>query len=162
MTPADRSWVLQTANEALEAKHIFPCMAACEAALESAFGNSALAKEAHNLFGLKAHKSLTGTFNTVSLPTKEFLGGNWMEVSAEWMKYDTLADCFADRMATLMRLRDVYPHYRAALTASGPEIYISEVSKTWSTDPNRAEKCLAIYREIFPEPEANNIQLETT
>lgn len=153
MTDSQRLWLLDTANQALEAKHIHPCMAACEAALESAFGTSALARLGLNLFGMKQHAH--PVYGTLNLPTREFDNGEFVPKFQAWVQYDNVAECFADRMETLMRLRDVYPHYQAALTASDPQAYIREVSATWSTDPQRADKVLAIYNEVFPQIPAN-------
>lgn len=148
MTPAQKAWLIVTAGQAYSAQHIYPRMAACEAALESAFGTSMLAKMGNNLFGMKQH--LHPTFGSVSLPTEEFLDAQWQRVNADWVKYPAVQDCFADRMATLRRLQDAYPHYQAALSAPDSQTYIVEVSKTWSTDPNRAAKVQAIYDEAFP------------
>ncbi len=153
MTPDQRNWVLNAAGEAAQAGHVFPRMAASEAALESGFGTSALARLGLNLFGMKQH--IHPTFGTLSLPTKEFENGQWVPQVAQWVQYDTLADCFADRMATLMRLRDIYPEYQAALTAPDVQTYIVNVSKRWSTDPARAQKVTAIYDEVFP-PDSNH------
>ena len=50
-------------------------------------------------------------------------------------------------MRTLVNLSHAYPHYAAALRAPDAATYIQEVSQTWSTDPLRAVKCLAIYNE---------------
>lgn len=148
MTPAQRNWLLQTAGDAAEAKHIFPRMAAAEAALESAYGTSALARLGLNLFGMKAH--VHQTYGTLSLPTKEFLNGEWVPQVAQWVQYDSVQQCFADRMATLERLAHMYPEYQDALTASDPTAYITAVSKRWSTDPARASNCLDIFNEAFP------------
>jgi len=147
MTQAQRDWLLATASEAVQAKHIYARMAACEAALESNYGQSTLARDGNNLFGMKAH--IHPEHGTIILPTKEFLDGNWISASAEWMKYATVAECFEDRIETLMRLRTKYSHYMAALLAQTSEDYVREVSKTWSTDPARAEKCIAIFNEAF-------------
>lgn len=121
-------------------------MAACEAAEESAFGTSKLAVEANNLFGTKQHRHWI--FGTMNLPTKEFINGAWIVTTGAWVVYPDWASCFADRMATLERLSVVYPHYANALEAGSATTYINEVSKTWSTDPKRAEKILAIYDEV--------------
>lgn len=153
MTPAQRLWVLDVTNQALEAKHIYARMAACEAALESDYGTSALARLGFNLFGMKQHTH--PIYGTLNLPTREFLNGEWTQITQAWVQYENIEECFADRMETLMRLRDVYPHYQAALVAPDPGVYIAEVSKTWSTDPNRAQKVLAIYAEIFPYPDSS-------
>lgn len=148
MTPSQRLWVLETTNQALEAKHVYARMAACEAALESDYGTSALARLGFNLFGMKQHTH--PIYGTLNLPTREFLNSEWTHVISHWVQYENVEECFADRMETLVRLRGVYPHYQAALTASDPAVYITEVSKTWSSDPARGQKVLEIYAEIFP------------
>lgn len=157
MEGRNASWLVATAAEAKSGGHIFPEMAACEAALESAhegiFGGSALAREANNLFGMKQHQH--PTYGTLNLPTREFLNSEWVVVEAVWVKYDRLSECFEDRMMTLRRLSSEYPHYAAALDATDARTYVTEVSKTWSTDPQRAAKVLAIYDEAFPCPASN-------
>jgi len=146
MTPEQKQFLRTAAAEAKLAGHIFPEQAACEAALESSFGASVLAREANNLFGMKQHRH--AEYGTCNLPTNEFWKGEWIHTSADWVKYPDWATCFADRMATLKRLAPVYPHYAAALAAASGTTYVTEVSRTWSTDPKRAEKVLAIYDEI--------------
>ena len=136
--------------EAAKANHPFPEMAACEAALESSWGNSQLAREANNLFGMKQHAHpICGTMN---LPTKEFLDGRWLSCASQWVDYPDWASCFADRLATLQRLSNAYPHYKAALDAQDAETFVTEVSRTWSTDPNRAAKVISIYKEFTAQP----------
>lgn len=135
------------------AGHIFPEMAACEAALESGYGRSQLAVQDRNLFGTKQHAH--PIYGTHALPTREFLDGQWVATEANWITYPDWASCFADRMATLKRLALVrkadgtlaYPHYAAALAAGSATTYIMQVSRTWSTDPERGDKVLAIYDE---------------
>lgn len=135
----------KASTEAIRASHPFPQMAAAEAALESNYGNSELSREASNLFGMKQHAHpICGTLN---LPTHEFLDGRWIACTAEWVQYPDWAACFADRLSTLQRLSNTYPHYKAALDAQDAYGFITEVSKTWSTDPNRAAKVISIYQE---------------
>lgn len=150
MNNLQRAFLLAAAAEAEKANHPFPQMAACEAALESNWGNSGLARDAKNLFGMKQHAH--PVFGTLTLPTREFLTGEWVTVSANWVKYPDWASCFADRLATMQRLSNAFPHYKAALNAPDAETYISEVSKTWSTDPKRGEKVLSIYQDFLKEP----------
>lgn len=147
MTPEAQAWLQATAEAAQNGGHIFPQMAACEVGLESGYGSSGLAKDDNNLFGTKQHSH--PIYQTVNIPTKEFLKGQWTVVNAAWVKYPTLADCFSDRMVTLRRLKDAYPHYGLALVAADPITYVTEVSKSWSTDPNRASKVIGIYRTYF-------------
>jgi flagellum-specific peptidoglycan hydrolase FlgJ len=143
----------KASQQAEAAGHIFPEMAACEAALESGYGTSGLAIADRNLFGMKQHAH--PIYGTHVLPTKEFVGidkdtdgvkDGWIVVNANWITYPDYAACFTDRMNTLRRLAPVYPHYRNALVAPDPLTYVNEVSQTWSTDPKRAEKVSAIYQ----------------
>lgn len=124
----------------------WPGYVAAEAALESRYGQSQLATQANNLFGMKMHAG-TPPEQVLSLPTKEFVGGQWITIEAKWMKYADWEACFRDRQATLIRLAPTYLHYQAALDASDGETFVREVSQTWSTDPHRADKVLEIYNE---------------
>lgn len=133
----------KASQQAEAAGHIFPKMAACEAALESGYGVSGLAIADNNLFGMKQHQH--PIYGTHVLPTKEFLNGGWVVVNANWIHYPDMAACFTDRMNTLRRLSTAYPHYAAALAALDAITFVTEVSRTWSTDPNRAAKVIAIY-----------------
>ena len=146
MNDAQKSFLARATAEAQKANHPFPEMAAAEAALESSWGNSELAREANNLFAMKQHAH--PVCGTVTLPTKEFLDEKWMACSANWVEYPDWASCFADRLATLQRLSNAYPHYKAALEAPDAQTFVAEVSKTWSTDPNRAQKVISIWQEF--------------
>ncbi len=147
MAQLQQEFLTKAYESARSAGHIFPEIAACEAAIESAWGRSKLAREANNLFGQKqSHPPLAGT-GTLSLPTQEFLRNQWVNVEANWVKFASWHDCFAARMALLKRLSRAYPHYAAALAAESGEEFAVEVSKSWSTDPERAAKVLAVHRQ---------------
>ena len=148
MNDTQRQFLERATAEAIKANHPFPRIAACEAALESNWGNSQLAREGNNLFGMKAHSHPTLQCGTMNLPTKEFLDGKWMACSAKWVTYPDWRACFCDRLATLERLSNAYPHYAAALRAKDAETFVTEVSRTWSTDPDRARKVLSIYQDF--------------
>jgi flagellum-specific peptidoglycan hydrolase FlgJ len=145
MTDDQKTFLDKASLAAQLARHPFPRMAAAEAALESFWGKSGLASEDNNLFGMKQHAH--PIYGTVLLPTKEYERGEWIATQAPWVKYPDWSSAFYDRMVTLTRLSHIYPHYAAALQATDAETFIREVSQTWSTDPNRADKVLAIYRE---------------
>jgi flagellum-specific peptidoglycan hydrolase FlgJ len=134
--------------------HVWPEYAACEAALESGWGRSLLAVEANNFFGQKQSHPPLGNTATLTLPTREFLHGSWVTVQANWTKFADWQQCFTARMELLRRLGRAYPHYAAALAAKTGEEYVVEVSKSWSTDPDRAGKVLAVYdahRDAFAD-----------
>ena len=142
MTPQN-TFLKKAFDEAVAANHIFPEYAACEVALESGWGQSKLAIAGNNLFGEKqTHPPI---FDTLMLPTREFIRGAWIVVQANWIKFPDWADSFKARIQTLERLRLRFPHYDAALKAADGEQFILQVSQTWSTDPHRAGKVLSIH-----------------
>lgn len=153
MTPSQKTWLDKARAAASTANHPFPAMAACEAGEESGYGASVLSRVHNNHFGTKQH--VHAIYGTVNLPTREFIKSQWVTVLAAWVDYPDWASCFADRKSTLERLSNVYPHYRAALDAPDAETYCREVSQTWSTDPDRATKIIAIYRTFLAYPTAH-------
>jgi flagellum-specific peptidoglycan hydrolase FlgJ len=151
ITSLQDSFLRQAAAAAHAAGHIFPEYAACEAALESTWGQSRLARQANNLFGQKQSavaESEGGnpgvTPGVLVMPTQEFLHGRWVTVMARWARYPDHAACFRARMALLHRLEPSYPAYARALAATTGEAFIEAVSRAWSTDPQRGAKVLAI------------------
>ena len=132
------------------ARHMFPEYAACEAALESAWGKSRLAREANNLFG--EHQHHVPIYETYVLHPNDNVDPN-----DDWIKFPSWKECFESRMDTLHRLaakvysdgKPQYPHYVAALAAPDGETFVKEVSQTWAQDPTRAEHVLQIHRAHF-------------
>jgi flagellum-specific peptidoglycan hydrolase FlgJ len=127
--------------------HIFPAMAACEAALESGWGRSSLARTANNLFGQKQSHDKSAGIGTLTLPTREYVHGRWITVDAQWVKFPGWSASFAGRMEILRALQSQIPAYAQALRAKTPEQFVQLVSEKWSTDPGRAGKVLSIYDE---------------
>lgn len=142
-----RTFLKQLSDAATEAGHIWPGYAACEGALESAWGKSELFLQDNNIFGMKQHSH--PTYGTVNLPTKEYINKKWVVVEAAFVKYDNIMESFKDRMVTVIRLAPFYLHYKCALAASNGEDFITYISTTWSTDPLRAKKVLDIYHRYF-------------
>src|ERR1700749_2322776 len=100
MTSTLQNNFLRNASPAARAAgHIFADYAACEAALESTWGQSRLAREANNLFGQKQSLDDATGIGTLSLPTQEFLHGRWLTVTAHWVRFADQAACFRARMA---------------------------------------------------------------
>jgi flagellum-specific peptidoglycan hydrolase FlgJ len=144
MNSFQKQFLQSTAAEAKKAAHIFPDMAACEAALESGYGASELAREANNLFGMKWHRH--AAYGKMVLPTREFENSEWIQISADWEKYPDNASCFADRMSTLMRLSPYLDHYRRAVNAQDARSYVIQVSESWSTDPGFECTCCSMFQ----------------
>ncbi|HYX67779.1 MAG TPA: glucosaminidase domain-containing protein [Terriglobales bacterium] len=117
-----------------------PGVTVAQAALESAWGQSQLARLANNYFGIKAH----GDLPWIELPTIEVQDGAAVKVRAYFARYPSTEACFEDRDRLIARLA-VYAEARAAVTH--PEAFIRALAKHWATDPHYAEKLLAVYRE---------------
>lgn len=141
-----KAFLIQCKQAAMNLGLSWPGYWAAEAALESRYGQSGLAVRANNLFGMKAHHD-TPPEDTLALPTREYINGQWISTTARWMKYPDWEACLRDRQATLVRLAPTYPHYANALAASDGESFVREVSQTWSTDPHRADKVMEIYSD---------------
>src|ERR1700735_3497836 len=110
-------------------------MAACEAALESAWGTSELAIRANNLFGQK--QATHPIYGTLVLPTQESINSESVTEDAYWVTFPLIADCFTARMDTLERLAPTYPHYALAQEAKTAEECGTEVSLLLRNDPDR-------------------------
>ena len=65
-----------------------------QAALESRWGNSQLALQANNLFGIKADPSWTGP--TIEMGTQEIVTGGSVAEMATWRRYPSWQACIAD------------------------------------------------------------------
>lgn len=118
-----------------------PLITVAQAALESAWAESQLAKVAHNYFGVKAH----GTQRWIAMPTCEFIGGKCRRVVARFARYESMAESFADRDRILSSLA-CYAEARAG--AADAEAFARALAKHWATDPDYADKLLEIYREL--------------
>lgn len=130
---------IAAARAAAAASGFPPGITVAQAALESAWGESQLARIANNYFGIKAH----GERESIALPTTEIVAGVAERVTAHFARYASMAECFADRDALLARAR-CYAEARAV--AQAPEAFARALARRWATDPEYAEKLLAVYR----------------
>ena len=151
-TPEQVEFLRRACGAARLAHHVWSEYAACEAALETAWGTSRLYLQGNNVFGEKQHAK--PVFLTVTLPTREYrYGVGWITVQAPFIWFPSPIEAFEMRMQTLRRLAVEknsageleYPEYAAALAATSGEAFVTEVSKRWSTDPERGAKVLEIF-----------------
>ena len=142
------STALDAARAAREAgAPIVPEIAAAQAALESRYGESELAKRGNNLFGIKAGASWGGP--VLRLRTREFDPDHgWREVVVRWRAYSDWAACFEDYGRIIARL----PWYADAVRAAqrgDPLGYLRGLlprlgEPGWATDPGYERKVLDI------------------
>jgi len=128
----------QAALASSRASGLPPGVSIAQAALESAWGRSALSRTANNYFGIKAH----ARHAVAEFPTSEYESGKMTRVAARFAKYSSVAECFAcrDRIITESR---TYEQVR--VLAHDPLAFIAALAKHWATDPDYAEKLKRVY-----------------
>ena len=112
-----------------------------QAALESGWGESQLAREAKNLFGVKADKAWTGEVWLRN--TREYLRGAWVMVPARWRKYADWQGCMDDHAAFLRGNK----RYATCFAHADGEAFARAVAAAgYATDPDYADKLVAVIR----------------
>ncbi len=158
---------------AVRGGHIFPEYAVCEAAEESGWGDSELAGY-NNLFGQKWPEDPPAgwAYPRIRIPTWEVVNGERVRLvgpnAPYWPVFPGWTASFRERMALLRRLAGYkledgsprFPGYAAAIKATTGEQFVTEVSRDWSTDPQRAANVLAIYKShaTFLQPLLAQVQ----
>ncbi|MBS9334955.1 glycoside hydrolase family 73 protein [Fructobacillus sp. M1-13] len=121
---------------------VFASISLAQAALESDFGQSTLAQQAHNLYGVKAAAGQP----SVTLPTKEYTADGWTTVEAPFVSY---ASWQASMLAHAKLLKEgtswnptQYAHVLSA--ANYREAAQGLVTDRYATDPDYAEKLIQV------------------
>lgn len=94
--------ISRSAVECMRKYGILPSVTMAQAILESGWGESGLTKASNNLFGIKASSSWSG--NVVNYPTKEYVNGQYIDVTADFRAYDSLDASMEDHGAFLAGL----------------------------------------------------------
>jgi flagellar protein FlgJ len=112
-----------------------------QAILESDWGESLLARQAQNYFGIKAFGSI-GSNGVVWMATHEFTDQGLLQLLEPFRAYKSLADSVADHDRLLQRSS----RYRGALAvANDPPEYARRIaSGGYSTDPEYASKVASL------------------
>ena len=112
-----------------------------QAALESGWGESALAKTGNNLFGIKADSRWRG--ETITLNTREFIRNQWVVVPAKWRKYPSWQASIDDHAAFLKR----NPRYKACFACTTAQAFAQALAKAgYATDPAYADKVIGLIK----------------
>lgn len=134
--------LLPKAKELQQAYGVLPSIILGQAILESDWGNSRLANEFHNLFGIKAGPDQ----EKVHLETKEYLEGTWQTVTADFRVFANNSESLeahtqlfvkgttwnAKQYETVL-LAPTYQQAAKALQTSG-----------YATDPDYANKIIGV------------------
>jgi len=153
MTEEQKKFVARMLEAIDQALDVMPEYAAnrlaitAQAALESGWGRSLLARRANNVFGVKAGRSWKG--ETLEMDTMEWVPGKgYHKVRARWRKYASLRDAVLD----YLRIVNNLSWFKDALKGADPpagsgrvEDWLSGLiarknEPGWATDPQYFEK----------------------
>ena len=141
-TAAQQTFINQIAPGAIAAQHTYGVPAAvtiAQAIDESAWGQSSLAAQDNNLFGIKG----TGPAGSVSLPTQEFENGQWVTITAQFRMYSSVAESIADH-ANLLATSGYYSAAMASRQA--PNGFAQALTGVYATDPNYGNTLVGLMR----------------
>ena len=140
MNPTE--FIMRLKNPAVEAQRksgVPASITIAQAALESAWGKSGLAKAGNNLFGIKADSRWRG--ETLTMNTREFIKGQWVVIPAKWRKYESWQASIDDHAAFL---KD-NPRYRPCFLCQTTEAFARALlTAGYATDPGYADKLLTM------------------
>ncbi|HEX4093636.1 MAG TPA: glucosaminidase domain-containing protein [Trebonia sp.] len=106
---------------------------------ESSWGNSQLAAQYHNLFGIKG----SGPAGSIGLPTSEFYNGQWVTIDAQFRVYHNVAESIADH-AELLATSGYYQ--RAMADRAIPDAFANDLTGVYATDPDYGANLIAIMK----------------
>ena len=142
LTQAQHDFLQNAYTAAKIANHPWPDAAACEAALETGWGQHI---PGNNLLGIKPPSWWQGGVEV--LGTQEFHDGAMQPQQAAFAGFESWAECFRCQVAIFHR----NPSYSRALAAQDAPTYIVEESKAWATDPARGANVLQIWNNHHKE-----------
>ncbi len=140
MIPAE--FIMRLSKPAMESQRksgVPASIIIAQAALESGWGESGLAKAGNNLFGIKADSRWRG--ETITINTREFIRNQWVVVPAKWRKYASWQASIDDHAEFLKQ----NPRYKACfLCTTSPAFARALAQAGYATDPEYANKLIAL------------------
>jgi flagellum-specific peptidoglycan hydrolase FlgJ len=141
-TPAQRAFIAGLVPGAVAAhqKYGVPASVTIAQAIdESGWGQSSLAAQNHNLFGIKG----TGPAGSVTLPSQEFEGGAWVTIDAQFAAYHNDAESIAGH-AQLLAASGYYT--KAMADRANPDTFASDLTGVYATDPGYGANLIALMK----------------
>jgi lysozyme len=142
-TAAQRAFIDAIAPGALAAQRTYGVPAAvtiAQAIDESDWGQSSLASQNHNLFGIKG----TGPAGTVSLPTHEVYDGETVSITAQFRVYDNLDQSIDDHGKLLA---DSGAYTTAMASRNSPNSFANALTGVYATDPSYGTDLISLMRQ---------------
>ena len=141
-TRAQQAFISQVAPGAIAAQHRYGVPAAvtiAQAIDESGWGQSELAAQDHNLFGIKG----TGPAGSVPMPTQEYVNGQPVSTSASFRVYHDAAESIDDHGRLLARSG----YYQQAMADhQHPDKFAAALTGVYATDPNYGANLISLMR----------------
>lgn len=142
-TAAQRAFINEIAPGALAAQRTYGVPAAvtiAQAIDESAWGQSTLASQDHNLFGIKG----TGPAGTVMLPTQEVYGGQTVSTTAPFRVYHDVAESIDDHGQLLAHSGS---YANAMASRESPNGFANALTGVYATDPSYGTNLIGLMRQ---------------
>ena len=123
---------------------VLPSITAAQAILESGWGSSELAKAPNNnLFGIKDSEDWNGEIVTV--PTQEYVNGDYITVNAAFRKYTSWNDSVVDHAKFFTSTEWRKNNYRKVVNETDYRIAAQELKNAgYATDPSYAGKLISL------------------
>lgn len=130
------------AKELKEDYGILPSITIGQAILESNWGQSVLASEYKNLFGVKAYESQ----KKVSLETKEYINEEWIVIQGDFKVYDSWEESMYDHTQLFLNGVDWNPrlYENVVLATNYKEAAYALQEAGYATDPAYAQKVIDV------------------
>lgn len=130
------------AQELQDGYGILPSIILGQAILESNWGQSSLASEYNNLFGIKAF----GDEKKVTLETKEYVNEQWITINGDFRVYDSWEDSMDDHTMLFVTGTNWNPAlYEGVLTAQNyQEAAAALQTAGYATDPGYTKKIVEV------------------
>jgi flagellum-specific peptidoglycan hydrolase FlgJ len=141
-TPAQRAFIAGLVPGAVAAQQRYGVPASvtiAQAINESGWGNSSLAAQYHNLFGIKG----AGPAGSVTFPTQEYQGGAWVTIDAQFAAYHNDAESIAGH-AQLLATSGYYT--KAMADRGNADAFASDLTGVYATDPSYGANLIALMK----------------
>ena len=123
---------------------VLPSITAAQAILESGWGSSELAKAPNNnLFGIKDSEDWNGEIVTV--PTQEYVNGDYIKINAAFRKYTSWNDSVVDHAKFFTSTEWRKNNYRKVVNETDYRIAAQELKNAgYATDPSYPGKLISL------------------
>jgi flagellum-specific peptidoglycan hydrolase FlgJ len=137
-----QAFIARVANGAAAAQRKYGVPASvtiAQAIVESGWGESQLATQDHNLFGIKG----AGPAGSHPLPTWEYVNGQQVTTTSQFRVYRNTAESIDDHG----RLLATSPYYRQAMAdRRNPDAFAASLTGVYATDPDYGGKLISLMK----------------